>query len=143
MVKPMDSSLPESTDSTDTDPKRIQLRPNTGPKGPKKEPKRSQNGTKTDPKRTQAIENGADPIESGSHVIRTALCQKSMVKPMDFSLPAKPDITETVSKRTENGPKTNVKRTRNGSKTQPNDRKRTASHRIRVECGFWGVHDRK
>ena len=143
MVKPMDFSLSDSTVSTDTDPKRTQLGPNTGPKESKKEPTRSPNETKTDPKRTQAIENGPDPIESGSHVIQTAPCQKSTVKPMDFSLPANPDITETGSKRTENGPKTDPKRTRNGSETQPNDRKRTGSDRIRVESGFWGVHVRK
>ena len=143
MVKPMDFSLPDSTDSTDTDPKRTHLGPSTGPKGPKKEPKRSQNGTKTDTKRTQAIENGLDPIESGSHVIQTAPCQKSMVKPMGFSLPANPDITETGSTRSQNRPKTDPKRTRNGSKTQPNDRKRTGSDRIRVVCGFWRVHVRK
>ena len=135
MVKPMDFSLPDSTDSTDTDPKRTQLGPNTGPKGHKKEPKRSQNGTKTDPKRTQAIENGLDPIESGSHVIQTAPCQKSMVKPMDFSLPANPDITETGSKRTENGPKTDRKRTRNGPETDPKRNQTIENGPDRTESG--------
>ena len=144
----MDFSFPDSTDSTDTDPKRTQIGPNTDhPKGAKKEPKRSQNGAQTDTKRTQAIENGPDPIEFWFACDSDGSMSKINGKTNGFFSSSQSghhrNGLKTEPKQTQNGPKTDPKRTRNGSKTQPNDRKRTGSHRIRVVCGFWRVHFRK